>query len=166
MPELPPMNSDPANFDKEDRTPFLKDEPVPASDPGLVAALTAAGLPVADLEDGDGRFFAYRTLGGTPAGYGGYVPLGADILVRSVVVPAVAQGKGIGRSLVALLLRRAWEDGHQRAWLLTSSASGFFEKVGFKPVPRDQAPASVLATPQAQGLCPSTATLLSRTITV
>nr|WP_280110000.1 GNAT family N-acetyltransferase [Nitrospirillum amazonense] len=121
---------------------------------------------MADLANGEGRFFAYRTLGGTPMGYGGYVPLGADILVRSVVVPATVQGKGIGRNLVALLLRRAWEVGHQRAWLLTISAGGFFEKAGFKPVPRDQAPASVLATPQAQGLCPSTATLLSRTITV
>ncbi|ASG24448.1 MULTISPECIES: arsenate reductase (glutaredoxin) [Nitrospirillum] len=155
-----------ADFDKEEGAPFLKDEPVLASDPGLVAALTAAGLPVADLAEGEARFFAYRTLGGTPAGYGGYVPLGTDILVRSVVVPETVQGKGIGRNLVALLLRRAWEEGHQRAWLLTTSAGGFFEKAGFKPVPRDQAPASVLATPQAQGLCPSTATLLSRTITV
>ncbi|MDE1148216.1 MAG: GNAT family N-acetyltransferase [Azospirillaceae bacterium] len=94
------------------------------------------------------------------------MPLGADILVRSVVVPATARGKGVGRNLVALLLRRAWKEGHQRAWLLTNSASGFFEKAGFKPAPRDQAPASVLATSQARGLCPSTATLLSRTITI
>ncbi|WP_246130512.1 arsenic resistance N-acetyltransferase ArsN2 [Nitrospirillum pindoramense] len=155
-----------ADLDKEEGVPFLKDTPIPASHPGLVAALTAAGLPVADLADGEGKFFAYWTLGGTLAGYGGYVPLDADVLVRSVVVPAAAQGKGIGRTLVALLLRRAWEEGHQRAWLLTTSAGGFFEKAGFKPVSRDQAPASVLATPQAQGLCPSTATLLSRTITV
>ncbi|WP_286364290.1 GNAT family N-acetyltransferase [Azospirillum sp. B4] len=119
-----------------------------------------------DLANGEARFFAYWTLGGTPAGYGGYVPLGADILVRSVTVPATMQGKGIGRNLVALLLRRAWEEGHQRAWLLTTSASGFFEKAGFKPIPRDRAPAAVLATPQAQDLCPSSATLLSRAITV
>ncbi|TWB77868.1 arsenate reductase [Nitrospirillum amazonense] len=161
LPDLPD-----ADFDKEEGAPFLKDEPIPATDPSLVAALTAASLPVADLADGEGRFFAYRTLGGTRAGYGGYLPLDADILVRSVMVPEAVQGKGIGRNLVALLLRRAWEEGHQRAWLLTTSAGGFFEKAGFKPVTRDQAPAAVLATPQAQGLCPSTATLLSRTITV
>ncbi|MEC4593977.1 arsenic resistance N-acetyltransferase ArsN2 [Nitrospirillum amazonense] len=142
------------------------DEPIPATDSGLVAALTAAGLPVEDLTNGEGRFFAYRTLGGTPAGYGGYLSLGSDILVRSVTVPATMRGKGVGRNLVALLLRRAWEEGRQRAWLLTTSAGGFFEKAGFKPAARDQAPATVLATPQAQGLCPSTATLLSRTITV
>lgn len=155
-----------ADFDKEEGVPFLKDEPILASDPGLVAALLAASLPVEDLANGEARFFAYWTLGGTPAGYGGYVPLGADILVRSVTVPATMQGKGIGRNLVALLLRRAWEEGHQRAWLLTTSASGFFEKAGFKPIPRDRAPAAVLATPQAQDLCPSSATLLSRAITV
>ncbi|MEA1647878.1 arsenic resistance N-acetyltransferase ArsN2 [Nitrospirillum sp. BR 11164] len=137
-----------------------------ASDPGLVAALTAADLPVADLAEGGGRFFAYRTLGGTPMGYGGYVPLGADVLLRSVTVPPAARDRGIGLNLLSLLLRRAWEEGHQRAWLLTTSAGGFFEKVGFKAVLRDQAPAAVLATSQAQGLCPSSAILLSRTISV
>nr|WP_281384661.1 GNAT family N-acetyltransferase [Nitrospirillum iridis] len=118
------------------------------------------------MGEGASRFFAYHTLGGVPVGHGGYVPLGPDILVRSVTVPPAARGRGIGRNLVALLLRRAWEVGHQRAWLLTNSASGFFEKAGFKPMSRDQAPATVLATPQARGLCPSNATLMSRIISV
>jgi arsenate reductase len=153
------------DFDKEEGTPFLRDTVVRGDDPGLVAALMAAQLPIDDLAEPGRVFYAYRTLAGRPAGYGGFERYGQDALLRSIVVPAADQGKGVGRNLLALLQRRAFDQGARRAWLLTQTAAAFFERTGFKPAERATAPAAILATRQAADLCSASATLLSRVIT-
>ena len=66
--------------------------------------------------------------------------------------------------MLALLLRRAFDEGGREAWLLTTTAAPFFERAGFKPMERTSAPASVLATRQAANLCPASAALLRRSI--
>ena len=149
---------------KEEGVPFLVDEPVTGDDPRLASALQSAGLPIADLGEPGRTFFAYRTSAGQNVGFGGYEALGENALLRSIVVLPETRERALGRNLVALLQRRAFDRGARRAWVLTSSAAPFFEKVGFKPVAREIAPASVLATRQAAQLCPSSATLLTRTI--
>ena len=149
---------------KEDGTPFLADRRIAADDPALHAALREAGLPTADLEAPGRCFFAYRDLDGAPLGMGGYEALGELALIRSVVVPAAARGRGVGSGLVALLLRRAFDAGARQAWLLTTAAAPFFEGLGFRPVPRAAAPAAVLATQEASRLCPASAVLMTRAI--
>lgn len=149
---------------KEEGVPFLVDEPVPGDDEELIAALAAETLPVGDLAEPDRRLFRYRTPGGGIVGFGGFEALGEDALLRSIVVLPEARAKAIGRNLLALLARRAFDAGARRAWVLTDAAAPFFERAGFKPIGRDKAPSSILATRQASGLCPSTATLLSRRI--
>ena len=159
---LPPMPKE--NVYKDDGEQVLADREVDASDAGLRAALEAAALPVDDLCDPGRRFFAYETLDGTPVGYGGYEPLGAEALLRSVVVLPAHRGSGIGRAILAILQRRAFDDGARRAWVLTIDAAAYFERRGFKPAERQNAPDAVLSTRQATSLCPATATLLTRTI--
>jgi len=149
---------------KEEGVPFLVDAGIAGDDPGLVGALQSAGLPVDDLLEPRRTFFAYRTSAGDPVGFGGYEALGDNALVRSIVVLPAWRAQALGRNLVALLQRRAFDAGARRAWVLTSSAAPFFEKIGFKPVARDDAPATVLATRQASSLCPADAALLARTI--
>jgi arsenate reductase len=149
---------------KEEGVPFLVDEPATGDDPRLASTLQSAGLPTTDLSEPGRTFFAYRTSAGQYVGFGGYEALGENALLRSIVVLPEARERALGRNLVALLQRRAFDQGARRAWVLTSSAAPFFEKVGFKPVARETAPASVLATRQAAQLCPSSATLLTRTI--
>jgi arsenate reductase len=149
---------------KEEGAPFLRDERITASDPDFLSTLRAAGLPADDLNEPGRTFFAYRTPAGQRIGYGGYEGLGEDALLRSIVVLPEWRAKALGRNLMALLQRRAFDEGARRAWALTGSAAPFFEKVGFKPVERENAPASVLATRQAAGLCPADAVLLARTI--
>ena len=129
------------------------------------AALLEAGLPVADLEASAGQFYRYRTLGGVEVGYGGFEPAGCDILLRSVVVLPAARGRGIGANLVALLMRRAFDLGAGRAFLLTTTAGPFFSAIGFKAVSRDLAPAALAATRQFTETCPSSAAMFSRMIT-
>lgn len=151
---------------KEEGVPFLLDQPVAADDGGLRAALLAADLPVADLDGSTGQFYSYRTLGGAEVGYGGFEPVGSDILLRSVVVLPAARGRGIGGNLVALLLRRAFDLGAARALLLTTSAGPFFTAIGFKALARDLAPAALVATRQFTETCPSHAGVFSRAITL
>lgn len=149
---------------KEEGVPFLKDAPISADDAGFIAALAADALPTDDLIVPGRRFFVYATLDGEVVGHGGLEWCGDDVLIRSIVVPPAARRLGIGRNLVPLLLYRAYEQGARRAWLLTQTAAPFFAKLGFKEVPRTEAPAAVLASRQAASLCPASATLMSRRI--
>lgn len=147
---------------KEDGAPFLRDRLIPSDDPGLVAALTADGLPVDDLGEAGRLFYAHDTLDGERVGYGGFERHGENVLIRSIVVMPGMRRTGIGSSLVPLLLYRAFAQGARRAFLLTSSAAPFFAALGFKPQDRQDAPAGIRATRQATALCPASATLMSR----
>lgn len=147
---------------KEEGAHFLRDERVAGDDPGLIAALKTADLPTDDLGEPNRSFFVYRSLSGAVLGYGGYELHGKDALLRSIVVLPEGRGKAIGRNLVPLLMYRAFRDGARTAWLLTTSAAGFFEKLKFKRRPREEAPPAILETPQAKSLCPASAVLMSR----
>jgi arsenate reductase len=147
---------------KEDGTAFLSESAIDAADPALAAALREAGLPTGDLAEPGRRFFAYDALDGTRLGYGGIEPLGADALLRSLVVLPAARRQGAGAGIVALLQRQAFDAGARRAWVLTTDAAAYFERAGYQPVASDAAPAAVLATRQATGLCPASAVLLQR----
>ena len=149
---------------KEDGMPLLVDRPIVGSDTGLIMALQEAGLPTDDLTEPGRSFFAYATVTGERVGYGSFERMGRDVLVRSLFVLPHARQRGIGGGILALLLRRAFDEGGRDAWLLTTTAAPFFERGGFKPVDRASAPASVLATRQAASLCPASAALLGRSI--
>lgn len=155
-----------ATLDKEDGSPFLIDTPIDGADEALIAALQDVELPVDDLGEPGRRLFAYATLAGECVGYGGFERLGQHALIRSMVTLPQARHRGIGGGLLALLLRRAFDEGVRDAWLLTTTAATFFERAGFKRVERAAAPATILATRQAASLCPSTAALLTRRITL
>lgn len=153
-------------FDKEDGSPVLIDTPIDGSDDALIQALQDADLPVDDLREPGRQFFAYATLAGERVGYGGFEHFGQQVLVRSLVALPHARHRGIGGGMLALLLRRAFDKGARDAWLLTTTAAPFFERAGFKCVERMTAPTAILSTRQAESLCPSTATLLTRSITL
>lgn len=156
-------NARATDVDKEDGSPFLSDTRVEVS-PAMVDALKSAGLPADDLEDPGRIFFRYATLGGSPVGFGGFELYGPDALLRSMVVLPDMRGRGIGRNAALLLMRRAFDKGARYAYALTTTAAPFFTVLGFKPISRDEAPASILSTRQASSLCPSTAVLLAKRI--
>ncbi len=149
---------------KEEGTPFLRDEPIAGDAPDFVAALLDAGLPIGDLAESNRTFYAYRTPAGRLAGYGGFERYADNALLRSITVPPMNRGQGIGRNLLALLQRRAYGLGARQAWLLAGTAAPFFAQAGFKAVAREQAPQAILATRQAADLCPANAALMKRTI--
>lgn len=142
----------------------LEGTPVSGDAPELRAALEAAGLPVDDLGDAGRTFFRFASAG-RPVAYGGLEQLGDAVLVRSVAVLPEAQGQGYGRQVAEAILSWATASGSRQAYLLTTTAAPFFERLGFTRIERCDAPASVLATREATGLCPSTATILTRPLT-
>lgn len=149
---------------KEDGTPLLLDTPIAGSDAGLTTALQEAGLPTDDLTEPGRSFFTYATVTGERVGYGGFERMSRDVLVRSLVVMPRARHHGVGGGMLALLLRRAFDEGGRDAWLLTTTAAPFFERAGFTPIERSAAPSAILATRQAVSLCPLSAVLLRRSI--
>jgi len=153
------------DYVKDDGEPCLRDAEIASDDRAFVAALTAAELPTADLGEPGRRFSAYRTLSaGTLAGYAGRELYGRDVLLRSLVVEPALRGKGFGKAIVARLARRAFDEGGRTLWLLTTSAAGYFEGLGFKRIERAEAPATILGTRQAKDICPSSAVILSKPI--
>jgi len=149
---------------KEDGAPFLRDAPISADDPGLMAALRGEHLPADDLGEPNRMFYVYRSLAGAVLGYGGYELYGSDVFLRSVVVASPVRGRKIGRNLVPLLLYRAYRQGARTAWLFTVSAAAFFERITFVRRERNEAPAVILETRQARSLCPAGAVLLTKPI--
>ncbi|MGV7245206.1 arsenate reductase (glutaredoxin) [Caballeronia sp. M23-90] len=153
-----------SEFLKEEGVPFVVVRAISGDDAAFTQALQAVCLPIDDLKELGRCFFAFSTLAGSHIGYGGFEQYGNDALIRSIVVMPQCRGKGFGRHLVAALLRAAFDRGARKAWLFTTDATAFFEKVGFKPNTRETAPTTILETRQASGLCPADAPLLFKSI--
>lgn len=150
-------------IDKEEGTPLLRAHLIEADD-DLVQALTDAGLPTDDLTDAGRTWFRFAVPEGETVGYGGFELYDNDALLRSIVVPPEYRGRGIGRNLMLLLMRKTFEAGARTGYVLTNSADGWLEKLGFKAVDRADAPHAILETRQAKELCPKSATLRKRSL--
>ena len=128
----------------------------------LVAALTSARLPADDLSEGC-RLFALHD-GSEALAFGGIDGRGTDVMLRSIVVQEALRNWGLGRHLVRALIEEARSNGAERVWLLTTSATSFFEGLGWTVAERAEAPAAVRESRQFGGLCPSSAVLMCRTL--
>ena len=139
--------------------------PLVADDHAATCALLRdAGLPSTDVQaQAMPDFLGVRLQGRLVAAIGLERYDGAGLL-RSLVVAPDQRGLGRAGRLVDALERRAKADGLARLVLLTESARSFFERRGYAVVARDQVPAEVLQSEQFRGLCPASATCLSKTI--
>lgn len=135
--------------------------PVASNDPALLALLEHVRLPTADLNEGAAEYFA---LGSPPVACGGIVYCDAHALLRSVAVADAARKSGKGRAIVNHLLERARLNNLRDMWLLTETAEPFFAALGFERRARDEAPSAIRATSQFSRLCPSSSTLMHRSL--
>ena len=135
---------------------------IPASDSRLVTALTAEKLPIEDLGRTPQRFFTWESDDGVVVAHCGWEGRGADRLLRSLVVAPGVRGKGLAIRIVAALEHLATADGAERLWLLTETAGPVFDRLGWRRVPRDAAPAEIAASAQFSSLCPSSAICMVR----
>jgi phosphinothricin acetyltransferase len=128
--------------------------------PAIEALLTAADLPLAGARDHVANFvIALRdeeVVGCATVERAG----GPAVLLRSVALSPSVRGTGAGRTLVDRVLGRAARAGATRAVLLTTTAEAFFTHLGFRRITRDEVPASLLASAEFTGACPSTAVVM------
>lgn len=124
-----------------------------------IQLLQQAGLPTSDLPGQTILYGAYE--GAELLGMIGLEAFGSAALLRSLVIKPGMRGTGIGTSLVQELSKEAKKEGISELWLLTETAAIFFEKLGFSPHPRDQAPDRIKASQEFSSLCPDTATCMS-----
>ncbi|GGD87615.1 hypothetical protein GCM10011390_02900 [Aureimonas endophytica] len=125
----------------------------------LVGLLSEAGLPTEDVAEPGRVFLRYTTEGSEFVGIGGFEPLGAAVLLRSIAVVPEHRGHGFGGEIVADLIHRGRELGATEAFAFTTGERTFLAALGFRRVARTEAPAAVLATRQAMGLCSASAVL-------
>lgn len=137
--------------------------PVGSDDLAEVAqALDWAGLPSDDLPLPGRRFFRAADAGG-PVSFGGLKGDGPDLLLRSVVVRPDSR-RGHGAALVRALEERAAALGGERLHPLTTTAAGFFVRLGYAPAARETAPTAIAATAQFASLCPASAGYLVKAL--
>ena len=82
---------------------------------------------------------------------------GNSVLLRSVAVVSRRRREGLGERLTREALDLARERGAERAYLLTETADGFFERFGFRSVPRPEVPESVRGSVEFVSACPQSA---------
>lgn len=128
----------------------------PADFPRIIQLLTNASLPLEGVPDGLARVVVAE-VEGELAGVAGLETYGTSALLRSVAVSSQHQGKGIAAVLVQRLLQEARSDAIHDVYLRTTTAEGYFPKLGFSPVEVSNVPLQVQDSVEFQGACPSSA---------
>lgn len=131
----------------------------PADWPLVAELLMGANLPLEGAEPNLPSFLlAFR--GQRLIGSAGLERHGGKALLRSVAVHWTERGTGLGQEIMRRLLDLALEAGVQSIVLLTTTADQFFPRFGFVPITRSEVPAELLASPEFQGVCPSSSTVM------
>jgi amino-acid N-acetyltransferase len=133
--------------------------------PSLAAAkalLAAADLPVADLTDSHCEHFFYWGPPTAPTGLVGLELFGDVALLRSLVVSPETRSSGMGTALVRHAENHALSQGVRTLFLLTTTAEGFFARLGYSRVARGAAPPAIRATREFAGICPSSSAFMSK----
>lgn len=125
------------------------------------ALLVAAELPVAGVADHFERFLVL-VEGDAVTGAAGLEVYGSLGLIRSVVIDPSRRGRGHGANLVARIVGIAKSLGVVELYLLTTTATAYFEQLGFAPVERSALPEGLGDSAELRGACPSSARAMIR----
>ena len=90
---------------------------------------------------------------------------GPEALLRSLAVIERLRGKGVGGLLYSRMVEKARSLGVRELGLLTTTAEGFFRKVGFKTCDKKDIPLYISSSKEYTTYCPSTAVCMTKTLT-
>ena len=125
-----------------------------AADGEAIRALLAeSALPLEDLKTAPVRFWVARDADQI-IGAVGLERYGASSLLRSLVVPATHQRRGLGQELVAFLERESRAAGVELLVLLTQTAESYFQRLGYAIVDRAYLPDEIKQSAEFRSLCP------------
>lgn len=125
--------------------------------------LAECGLPAEDVHLHIGNFVLARSgeeLVGT-IGLEVYKGVG---LLRSLAVAPAQRNRGLARELCEAISQRAAQQGVRTLYLLTTSAAGYFRRLGYRTLDRKLVPPEIRETEQFRTLCPDTAEVLAKDI--
>lgn len=129
----------------------------------VVELLKEADLPTEDLVEGQsGAIFHGIFDDHTLCAVVAIEPHGNLALLRSLAVKTQHQGNGFGQALVSHAVEVAQRSGVDALYLLTTSSSHFFQRLGFSIVERDEVPTLIRKTSQFSTLCPATCAVMRR----
>ncbi len=130
----------------------------------VVPLLTECGLPVSDISPSQlQQFFGMRSKTGLVAVVGLEL-YGSVGLLRSLAVSPSHRGQGLAHELVAFAEKVAASQGVNTLFLLTTTASDFFSKLGYVPASRANAPQAIQDSSQFSNLCPSSSSFLCKSV--
>ncbi|MEW6225343.1 MAG: arsenic resistance N-acetyltransferase ArsN2 [Chloroflexota bacterium] len=133
----------------------------PADLPAVRVLLTDASLPLDGVDEAFGHGVVAESSGEV-VGAAAIEPYGADGLLRSVVVASSLRRSGLGRSLVGAAEDAARALGIRDLYLLTETAIDWFPRLGYTPLARDAAPATIAASVEFTVSCKDTGVLMHR----
>jgi len=125
--------------------------------PAVEALLRDAGLPTEGVAEHFGEAYAVADSGGRVVAAAGVETHGGYGLLRSVVVSPDRRGSGLGERVVRDRLRWAEERELRGVVLLTTTAAGYFPRLGFVPTTRGDVPEAVRSSSEFAGVCPASA---------
>jgi len=135
----------------------------PGDLPAIRALLEAAGLPSAGVAEHLGTFVVVESQGAL-VGVGGLEIHGPVGLLRSLAMAPAQRRRGLASAICAHLEGEARARGLEALYLLTETATAFFARRGYRPVPRAAAPAAIAACAEFRVLCPRSAALMGRVL--
>jgi amino-acid N-acetyltransferase len=126
--------------------------------------LNFAELPLAGLrEQFPGAYVVARDQHGI-VGVAGLERYGDAGLLRSLAVVPAQRRTGLGRRLVTDRLAHARDARLGAVYLLTTTASEYFPRLGFVPASRSDVPAALAASEEFARACPASAACFVRRI--
>lgn len=127
--------------------------------PAILALLERSGLPQDGLSDHVATTLVAREEQ-TIVGSAALEVYGTAALLRSVAVEPRLRGQGLGQRLTMAALDLAREKGITSIYLLTETASDFFPRFGFRPIPRSEVIPAVQNSLECTTACPVTAQVM------
>ena len=125
-----------------------------ASDiPAVETLLSAAGLPLAGAAEAIAAGGVVARDGEAVVGAAAVERFGTAGLLRSVVIAPDRRGTGLGRRVVEAAEQVARAEGIGELYLITETAIDWFPRLGYVPVPREEAAAAVGESIEFTAVC-------------
>jgi len=131
---------------------------------GVAAALKKAGLPHDDVCTPGPLFWRFELPDLTPVGFGALEIRGEDALLRAVVTLPPLRHRGIARAIVRALEAEARIAGCGTIWLLTTSATPVFGRLGYSTCEPAAVPQAIRETKEFIALSPASATVMMKAL--
>jgi N-acetylglutamate synthase-like GNAT family acetyltransferase len=130
--------------------------------PRITLLLEENGLAVKGVAESLENFLVAVDPRGDLVGVAGFEHYGESCLLRSVAVDKPFRGQGYARVLTGTVLEKARAKGVSKAYLLTDSASAYFEGLGFQQIDRNDVDEPVKASIEFVELCSESAVAMRK----